>query len=159
MNGHKKNQAAPEWKVITKDLANKQFLENLKYFDKDHVSEANFFLYKKYAAAGDFTSETICSKSKASASMLKWVEALYVYKQLYDANPDKRPEPLERSLPKSASVSPTKSTKKTKKKVIEEVKEPQQQSDWKDPLNDLETDEEKLAFLANAHAQLKLSDI
>jgi len=54
LHGHKKTD--PDWKKVSKDLDDlKKFIDSLIYYDIGNATEDNFFLFKKYAATGNFT--------------------------------------------------------------------------------------------------------
>jgi len=122
-------------------------------FDQGSATPANFTSFKKFRAnSPDFNVDSVKQKSFPGSALFSFVEAQYEKFLIYEEHPDLKPQPqyvstTPRATAKGSFHGKTPKTK-TSKLRSSEVKKPfVHESDWKDPLIDLETDVEKLAFL------------
>ncbi len=70
---------ATEWANAKKVLSEANFLQQIKQFDKDHVSQSTANKIKKYVDMPTFKVEEVKKVSGAAAALCVWVHAIYIY--------------------------------------------------------------------------------
>jgi len=73
----------PTWAAAKKELGDSQFLNKLKNFDKEKISNATVKQIGKYTKQKDFSPEKITSVSLAAGAMCEWVIAMEQYAMVY----------------------------------------------------------------------------
>lgn len=68
-----------DWATAKKILSESNFLQQIKGFDKDHVSLATNNKVKKYVEMPTFKPEEVKKVSGAAAALCTWVHAIYIY--------------------------------------------------------------------------------
>jgi len=68
-----------DWNSAKKLMSEPNFLQQIKYYDKDHVSSAVMNKIKKFVSMPDFNPDEVRTKSSAAAALCTWVHAIYVY--------------------------------------------------------------------------------
>ena len=68
-----------DWATAKKVLGESNFLQEIKRFDKDHVSQATNNKIKKYVDMPGFSKEEVKKVSGAAAALCVWVHAIYIY--------------------------------------------------------------------------------
>ncbi|GIM07381.1 hypothetical protein Vretimale_11536 [Volvox reticuliferus] len=69
----------PNWEEAKKRLADANFMQSLKEFDKDKLDDSLLKKIGKFTASPDFTAEKINTVSAAASGMCKWVHAMETY--------------------------------------------------------------------------------
>ena len=69
----------PDWKESQKLLADMQFLQNLKTYDKDNIEHKRIRKLQKYIKREDFTTEKVGKTSAAAKCLCAWVLAINTY--------------------------------------------------------------------------------
>ena len=88
-----------DWPSAKKVLSESNFLQQIKTFDKDHVSVSTSNKVKKFVDMPEFKPEKVKAVSGAAAALCVWVHAIYIY-----ANVAKEVAPKRQRL-KEASES------------------------------------------------------
>ena len=68
-----------DWASAKKVLSESNFLQQIKGYDKDHVSTATNNKVKKYIDLPTFTPAAVKQVSGAAAALCTWVHAIYIY--------------------------------------------------------------------------------
>lgn len=68
-----------DWGTAKKVLSESNFLQQIKGFDKDHVSQSTNNKIKKYVDMPTFKPEEVRKVSGAAAALCVWVHAIYIY--------------------------------------------------------------------------------
>ena len=68
-----------DWSSAKTEMANPQFLHNVKHYDKDNVPASIINKIRKYVDRSDFAPEMVAKQSKAAAALCTWVHAIYIY--------------------------------------------------------------------------------
>jgi dynein heavy chain len=68
-----------DWASAKKVLSESNFLQQIKTFDKDHVSASTSNKVKKYVDNPEFKPEKVKAVSGAAAALCVWVHAIYIY--------------------------------------------------------------------------------
>ena len=68
-----------DWATAKKVLSEANFLQQIKGFDKDHVSNAVSNKIKKYIEQPTFKPEEVKKVSGAAAALCTWVHAIFIY--------------------------------------------------------------------------------
>ena len=68
-----------DWATAKKILSEANFLQQIKSFDKDHVSASTINKIKKYVDMPTFQKEEVKKVSGAAAALCVWVHAIYIY--------------------------------------------------------------------------------
>ena len=68
-----------DWATAKKVLSEANFLQQIKGFDKDHVSNIVSNKIKKYIEQPTFRPEEVKKVSGAAAALCTWVHAIYIY--------------------------------------------------------------------------------
>ena len=72
-----------DWPVCLKHLKDPKFLDQLKSYDKDNISEAIIAKVEAdYTSKENFTFAFICKKSSAAANLANWVINLVRYHKI-----------------------------------------------------------------------------
>ena len=79
------------WAAAKKELSNPNFLQNLKNFDKDNISNSVLKAIGKYTKQKDFNGDDVGKVSTAAAAMCDWVCAMELYAKVFrDVEPKRR---------------------------------------------------------------------
>ena len=70
---------ATDWGTAKKVIGESNFLQEIKRYDKDHVSQATANKIKKYVEMPSFSKEEVKKVSGAAAALCVWVHAIYIY--------------------------------------------------------------------------------
>jgi dynein heavy chain len=70
---------ATDWGTAKKVLGEANFLQEIKRYDKDHVSPATINKIKKYIDNPQFSKEAVKAVSAAAGALCVWVHAIYIY--------------------------------------------------------------------------------
>ncbi|XP_012153483.1 dynein heavy chain 2, axonemal kl-2 [Megachile rotundata] len=87
----------PSWAESKRQLADVNFLNSLRYFDKDHISDRTLRAISRYTSNPEFEPEKVGVVSFAAKSLCMWVIAMEKYGKLYRIVAPKR-EKLEAAL-------------------------------------------------------------
>jgi dynein heavy chain, axonemal len=68
-----------DWGTAKQMLGKSDFLQSIKSYDKDNVSNALMNKVKKYVTNPDFTQESVAKVSGAAAALCIWVHAVFIY--------------------------------------------------------------------------------
>jgi dynein heavy chain len=68
-----------DWKTAKLKLMDSDFLQQVKGYDKDNVSESKINKIKKYTSQPDFQPEIVKTKSFAAGALCTWVCAIHIY--------------------------------------------------------------------------------
>jgi dynein heavy chain len=68
-----------DWPNAKKVIGESNFLQQIKQFDKDHVSASTNNKIKKYIDMPEFKPEKVRAVSGAAAALCVWVHAIYIY--------------------------------------------------------------------------------
>lgn len=71
------------WQAAKKELADTNFLNNLKEFDKNHISEKTLRRIGTYTANEEFQPDKVGIVSFAAKSLCIWVRAIEKYAKVY----------------------------------------------------------------------------
>lgn len=69
----------PNWDEAKKRLADANFMQSLKEFDKEKLDDALLKKVGKFTASPDFTYDNVNKVSAAASGMCKWVHAMETY--------------------------------------------------------------------------------
>nr|XP_034179953.1 dynein heavy chain 2, axonemal [Osmia lignaria] len=87
----------PSWAESKRQLADVNFLNSLRYFDKDHISDRTLRAIARYTSNPEFEPEKVGVVSFAAKSLCMWVVAMEKYGKLFRIVAPKR-EKLEAAL-------------------------------------------------------------
>jgi len=73
----------PSWAQAKKELNDPNFLNMLKNFDKDNISNATLKAIGKYTKSKDFNPEDISNVSYAAGALCEWVIAMELYAKVF----------------------------------------------------------------------------
>ena len=71
-----------DWGVCRKQMSDPKFIDKLKGYDKDNVSEAIIKRVEAYTSKDNFKPEIVMQKSAAAASLCSWVRGIVDYHKL-----------------------------------------------------------------------------
>lgn len=92
-----------DWTNAKKVIGESNFLQQIKGFDKDHVSQGIILKVKKYIEMPKFKADEVRKVSSAAAALCVWVHAIYLY-----ANVAKEVEPKRQRLKEAMDSLATK---------------------------------------------------
>jgi dynein heavy chain len=83
-------QSEPTWAEAKRQLGDPNFINSLKEFDRDNISDKVLRKINKYTADVDFQPEKVGSVSFAAKSLCMWVRAMETYGQIFRVVQPKR---------------------------------------------------------------------
>jgi dynein heavy chain len=98
------------WASAKNELQDVNFLQRLKTFDKDHISNSTLKKMEKYTKDSTFQPQTVQNVSKAAGALCMWVHAMKMYAEVYREVEPKRlklkkeKEKLQKKLDEKASA-------------------------------------------------------
>merc|ERR1719253_1719997 len=73
----------PTWAVAKNELNDVNFLNRLKNFDKDHMSNTTLKKIEKYTKDDFFQPKEVTKVSKAAGALCQWVHAMKMYGDIF----------------------------------------------------------------------------
>ncbi|CAH1646427.1 unnamed protein product [Spodoptera littoralis] len=76
-------QKEPTWAEAKRQLGDQYFLDRLREFDKDNISDKTLKKVGTYTVKPDFDPEIVGTVSAAAKSLCLWVRAIEKYGKIY----------------------------------------------------------------------------
>merc|ERR1719174_1522432 len=98
------------WASAKNELQDVNFLQRLKTFDKDHISNSTLKKMEKYTKDSTFQPQTVQNVSKAAGALCMWVHAMKMYAEVFREVEPKRlklkkeKEKLQKKLDEKATA-------------------------------------------------------
>jgi len=73
----------PSWAQAKTELNDVNFLQKIKGFDKDNISNATLRKVEKYTKDPNFTPKLVGNVSSAAGALCQWVHAMKIYAEVY----------------------------------------------------------------------------
>jgi len=76
-------EKTPSWAQAKTELNDVNFLDRLKGFDKDNISNATLRKMEKYTKDPNFTPKIVTQVSTAAGALCQWVHAMKIYAEVF----------------------------------------------------------------------------
>merc|ERR1719326_1696454 len=76
-------EKTPSWAQAKTELNDTNFLNRIKGFDKDNISNATLRKMEKYTKDPNFTPKLVMNVSSAAGALCQWVHAMKIYAEVY----------------------------------------------------------------------------
>jgi dynein heavy chain len=76
-------EKTPSWAQAKTELGDVNFLQRIKNFDKDNISNATLKKMEKYTKDPNFTPPLVAKVSAAAGALCQWVHAMKIYAEIF----------------------------------------------------------------------------